>query len=756
MTRMRPTISRIANLVAGLVVFVMILHLHEGPPGVAAQTPSKVAPFADAGYISGVVTSAKGTEAGVWVIAETNDLPTKYRKIVVTDDRGRFILPDLPKANYKIWVRGYGLVDSEPVVSAPGKMLDLKALVAPNSRAAAQYYPGDYWYSLVRIPAASAFPMEIRRPATSGADQSGNFGPARDTVIQNQPEWIFDMKRGCQACHQMGNKATRELLANLGQFNSSVDAWARRIMSGQVGPQMMNSMNAFGHDRGLAMFADWTDRIAAGEVPSEPPRPMGVERNVVITLWDFDTATSFVHDVTGTDERNPVANANGMIYGPDWSAGAIAVLDPKTGAKKMVNVPLRDENDRKKLRTWSPQTIGAPSPYWGNQIVWSDPVNPMQPHMDSKGRVWFNAQTRADNPAYCKSGSNNPFTRNFPLDQLGKGVDYYDPATGEITTIDLCFGTQHSMFANDKDETLYFSLPSATGGIGWIKTRVWDETHDAEKSQGWCPAVIDYNGDGKTGAYTKANEPADPKLDRAVGGANGYGLAVNPVDGSVWYAAGVFSGASAAVPGKIIRMTPGNNPPATCMTEVYEPPFDNPGAAGKRAYFPQGIDFDTNGLVWTALTGSNDLASFDRRKCKVLNGPMATGQHCPEGWRLYPVPGPTFKGTDVKADYFYYNWVDRFNTFGLGKNVPIIDGTGSDSLIAFLPDTKKWITIRVPYPIDFYTRSVEGRIDDPNTGWKGRGLWAADEERVIWHVEGGKGATSFVAHFQLRPDPLAK
>ena len=162
-------------------------------------------------------------------------------------------------------------------------------------------------------------------------------------------------------------------------------------------------------------------------------------------------------------------------------------------------------------------------------------------------------------------------------------------------------------------------------------------------------------------------------------------------------------------------------------------------------------------MVWAALAGSNDLASFDRRKCKgPLNGPTATGQHCPEGWTLYPVPGPKFKGSEVLADSFYHNWVDRYDTLGLGKNVPIVNGTGSDSLIAFLPETKKFVTMRVPYPLDFYTRSMNGRIDDPKAGWKGRGLWAANDERVIWHVEGGKGTTTFVAHFQIRPDPLAK
>jgi len=175
------------------------------------------------------------------------------------------------------------------------------------------------------------------------------------------------------------------------------------------------------------------------------------------------------------------------------------------------------------------------------------------------------------------------------------------------------------------------------------------------------------------------------------------------------------------------------------------------------AFSTLGITIDSKGLVWAALAGSNDLASFDRSKCKgPMNGPKATGQHCPEGWTLYPVPGPYFKGTKILADSFYHNWVDRFGTLGLGNDVPIVTGTGSDSLIAFLPQTKKFITMRLPYPMGFYMRGMDGRIDDPKAGWKGRGVWTSNQERVIWHVETGKGSRSFVAHFQVRPNPLAK
>src|SRR5437660_2971698 len=109
-------------------------------------------PRAGGSEIGGVVTGANGPEAGVWVIAETKDLPTRCAKIVVTDDRGRYLIPELPKANYSVWVRGYGLVDSPKVQAAPGKILDLTAVAAPSVAAAAEYYPAIYWYSLLKVP----------------------------------------------------------------------------------------------------------------------------------------------------------------------------------------------------------------------------------------------------------------------------------------------------------------------------------------------------------------------------------------------------------------------------------------------------------------------------------------------------------------------------------------------------------------------------------------------------------------------------
>src|SRR3954463_5086308 len=104
--------------------------------------------------IKGTVTGPNGPEAGVWVIAETGDLPTKYAKVVVTDDKGRFLIPELPKASYSVWVRGYGLADSAKTQAAPGKSVNIQVSMAGSAKQAAERYPGMYWYSLLKIPAA--------------------------------------------------------------------------------------------------------------------------------------------------------------------------------------------------------------------------------------------------------------------------------------------------------------------------------------------------------------------------------------------------------------------------------------------------------------------------------------------------------------------------------------------------------------------------------------------------------------------------
>jgi hypothetical protein len=683
----------------------------------------------DADDLGGVVSSAKGPEAGVWVIAETTDLPTRFVKIVVTDDRGRYVLPDLPKANYNVWVRGYGLVDSAKVQTAPGKIVNLTGVVAPNPRAAAEFYPSGYWFSLIRVPEKSEFPGN----APGGNGISPN--------VKSQAEWIRNLKSGgCTACHQLGTKGTREMPKTLGTFQSSAAAWDRRIQSGQAGAQMSGALNQqFGRERALAMFADWTDRIAGGEVPPAPPRPQGVERNVVITQWDWADPKAYLHDEVSTDRRNPTLNANGLIYGSlELSADYLPVLDPVHHTISQVKLTVRDPNTPP-----TSATMPQPSPYWGEEAIWTSKNNVHNPMLDEKGRVWITSAVRpAANPDFCKEGSSHPSAKLYPLTNASRHLAVYDPTTKQLTHISTCFGTHHLMFADDANRTLWTS----GGGqvVGWLNTKMFDETHDEAKSQGWTALIMDTNGNGKRDAYVEPNQPVDPTKDKRYGSAF-YAVAPAP-DGSIW-------GSVLGFPGAVVRLNPGTNPPETTLVEVYEPPFKDPKTPG---YSPRGGDVDRNGVYWTALA-SGHLASFDRRKCKgPLNGPTATGQHCPEGWTLYPEPLPQLKGvTDSgSAEASYYTWVDWHDTLGLGANVPIDTGNASEGLLV-LKDGK-WIVLRVPYPMGFYTKWMDGRIDDAKAGWKGRGLWATVSTRTPFHMETGKGTTSKVMHFQLRPDPLAK
>jgi hypothetical protein len=675
--------------------------------------------------LGGVVTSANGLEAGVWVIAETTELPTRMAKIVVTDDQGRYVIPDLPGTNYSVWVRGYGLVDSPKMQTTPGKILNLTAVTAPNPAAAAQYYPAIYWYSMLKIP-----------------DQSQFSGPQRD---KNMPEnmtaqwqWLNTIKTtGCMSCHALGTIGTRTIPKELGQFESSGDAWERRIQSGQAMTQMVNVINRLDPQLAFQLFGDWTDRIAKGELPfAQPQRPQGVERDIVLTLWDWSRPTAYLHDEISTDRRKPTINANGKLYGTtEESTDFLPILDPMSNSATEVKHPVRDPNTPS-----SKANPMEPSPYWGAEPVWDSQTSTHNPMMDEKGRVWITARVRPPaNPDFCKKGSDHPSAQVFPLAEANRHLSMYDPTTGKFTLISTCFPTHHLVFAEDTNNTLWTSAGGAqTPVFGWLDRKMFEETGDEQKSQGWSPFVLDTNGNGKRDDYVEPGQPVDPAQDKRVV-AGLYSVAVSPVDGTVW-------GTSLGSPGYVVRINPGPDPTHTALAEVYEPPF--PG------YGPRGGDIDRNGVFWASLA-SGHLASFDRKKCKVLNGPTAIGKHCPEGWTLYPFPGPQFKDVaeSGSAEASYYTWVDQFDTFGLGKNVPIATGNLNDALLALVDG--KFVTLRVPYPIGYYTKWMDGRIDDPNAGWKGKELWTTTSTRAMFHLETGKGTLPKVVRFQLRPDPLA-
>jgi hypothetical protein len=709
---------------AATIVFAVVLAA--APARLSAQQTTAGAVRIGDNDLDGTVSSANGPEAGVWVIAETTDLPTKFAKIVVTDDRGRYVMPDLPKANYNVWVRGYGLVDSPKVQTAPGKIVNLAATVAPNAAAAAQYYPAVYWYSMLKIPDKSQF---------SGPQRDENM-PENLTI---QSQWVNIIKTtNCIACHAIGTIGTRTIPKELGHFNSSAEAWERRIQSGQAMTGMVNAINRLDSKLAFQFFGDWTDRIAKGELPfAQPPRPQGAERNVVLTLWDWSRPTAYLHDEISTDRRKPTLNPNGKLYGTtEESTDFIPILDPVHNTVTEVKHPVRDPKTPS-----SKDSPMAPSPYWGEAPIWDSQTSMHNPMMDEKGRVWITARVRPPaNPDFCKKGSDHPSAKEFPLDEANRHLSMYDPATGKFTLISTCFPTHHLIFAEDANNTLWTSAGGPqTPVVGWLNRKLFEETGDEQKAQGWTPLVLDTNGNGKRDDYVEPNQPVDPTKDKRVV-AGLYSVAVSPVDGTVW-------GTSLGYPGYVVRVDPGPDPTHTALAEIYEPPF--PG------YGPRGGDIDRNGVFWASLA-SGHLASFDRKKCKVLNGPTATGKHCLEGWTLYPFPGPQFKDVaeSGSAEASYYTWVDQFNTFGLGNNVPIATGNMNDALLALVDG--KFVVLRVPYPIGYFTKWMDGRIDDPDAGWKGKELWTTYSTRAMFHLETGKGTLPKVVRFQLRPDPLAR
>jgi hypothetical protein len=375
--------------------------------------------------IGGVVRSAAGVEAGVWVIAETESLGTRFARIVVTDDEGRYVVPDLPAAEYELWVRGYGLADSVKVPGSPGDRIDLIATTAEDPATAASVYPAAYWYSMLDLPSE----QEV-------ADIPGG--------MNNYLMWIKNM--GCVGCHQMGQASTRTLPPMLDNIDSSQQAWARRISSGQAGGNMIRLAADSLKGVPIKYLADWSDRIAAGELPAaQPSRPSGLERNVVATVRDWSNEKAYMHDLSGTDRRNPTVNGYGPLFGaPELSTDEMPILNPVTNTAAVFHVPVRDED----TPTTNDDPVVAPSPYWGSEAIWDSQSNIHNPMLDQDGRVWLTARIRGpENPDFCREGSDHPSAQVFPTERTSRHLAMIDPKNMEYTFIDTCFSTHHLQFA---------------------------------------------------------------------------------------------------------------------------------------------------------------------------------------------------------------------------------------------------------------------------------------------------------------------
>jgi hypothetical protein len=628
-----------------------------------------------------VVNAASGkAEAGIWVIAETK-LAVPYRKIVVTDDQGRFLLPDLPAASYDVWVRGYGLKDSAKTNAERGSQVKLQVSNAASPQEAAKIYPAAYWTSLIHPPSKEELPQGY----------------------QSQEHWLAALRGGCNQCHQLGMPTMRgfttpELWEFFIKKNSGMNAAADRLGRGLL-------------EKALA---DWATRIKAGEVPQAPPRPTGIERNFVVTQWDWAAADSFIHDNISTDKRNPTLYANGIVYGADRAGGGrLWALDPVKNTLEMFPVEGRTTQglDRKIDYYHSTDTAEEGGRAGVRQPgTWMpSPHNPM---LNERGELWMTQPVRApgseNNPKWAASTVAldiiDPAAKEIAAKALasrshGMQLGYFDTKTHKFVGVDTSYNTHHLQF--DWEGRIW----SDGDVLGMLDTTKLDRN----------------NVEGTEAAAQKAWMRVDTKAGRVIP-TSGYATGVNPVDGTIWVPVPTVDGPQ----NKIFMLDP--------KTQKYtDYPLPLPGRLS------HGVDFTTDGNVWFSA-GSGHLGRIDRKTGKFT---------------FWELPGAKFAGTGKETgstEYPYFMWVDQFDTLGMGKDTIIVTGTTSDSMLIFDPRKETWTVFRLPYPMPFYTRGLDGRIDNPNAGWKGRGIWTSFNSYLPKFSETKLG---YLNHIQYRPNPLA-
>jgi len=626
----------------------------------------------DKSSVGGVVVNTNGgkPEAGVWVIAETKSLPAPFRKIVVTDEQGRFLVPDMPAGSYELWVRGYGLRDSERTKVSLGGQVKLQVSSAATPQEAAKIYPASTWVAMIHPPAKDELPKEY----------------------VTQEHWLTQLRGGCNQCHQLGMAATRRY-TNADDWDS---VWQRNAGMNQAADKL-------GRQLLEKVLVDWANRIQAGEVPPMPARPTGMERNFVVSQWDWGAPESFFHDVTSTDKRNPTLYANGKVYGADRTGGGrLWVLDPTKNTVEPLMVQPRISKG-----------YSTKADYYHDRESADDwMASPHNPMLDEHGRVWMTQPTRPpgveNNPKWSASTvateSMDPAELQVAAKILtarnhGMQLGYYDTKTNKFVGVDTSYSTHHLQF-------------------DW-QGRIWT---DGDTLGMLDTTKIDLNNvEGTEAAAQKAWMRVDMDTQKAIP-TGGYATAVSPIDGVVWLSVPEANGPQ----NKLWSLDPKTR-------KFRDYPLPLPGR------FSHGIDFSSDGNVWISAE-SGHLGRLDPKTGKFT---------------FWDLPGPKFTGTGMETgstEAPYFLWVDQFDTLGLGKDTVIVTGTTSDAMLIFDPRKESWSVFHMPYPIPFYTRGLDGRIDDAKTGWKGRGIWATYSSYMPKFTE-NRSAT--INHIQYRPNPLA-
>ena len=444
-----------------------------------------------------------------------------------------------------------------------------------------------------------------------------------------------------------------------------------------------------------------------------------------------------------TDKRNPTVNANGPVFGqPEYSMDAFPILDPKTNTAVEHPAPIRDPDMHEMAGPGHAAMLTplGPSAYWGTEKIWTSHFNNHNATLDDKGRVWMTAAFRdqKNEPSFCKKGSDHPSAKLAPLNESSRMLTVYDPKTQKAEFVDTCFTTHHLNFASDANNTLWTSSGGGGGVVGWVNTKVWDETPRRGQGARLDCARSRHQRERQAGRIYRA----EPTFRRHQGSPRRAGFLCGD---------GQSEG----------RVRVGYDPEQSRCHRAHQPWLEPAGDCDlgnlqctPAGFGPRGGDIDSNGVVWVSLGSGHMGASTaaNARARSMVRKRLATS--APKAGLSTSILVRALMGSATNsAESSYYSWVDQHNTFGLGNDVPLSTANLTDGLVA-LKDGQM-ISLRVPYPMGFYAKGLDGRIDDPNAGWKGRGLWASSGDRAPWQTEGGKGNKPMAVHFQLRPDPLA-
>ena len=373
--------------------------------------------------------------------------------------------------------------------------------------------------------------------------------------------------------------------------------------------------------------------------------------------------------------------------------------------------------------------------FWGAEGIWTSRSDVHNPMFDGQGRLWVTARVRPPaTPAYCRAGSSHPSAKRFPIETSVRQVAMYDPKTKDISYINTCFDTHHLMFAEDANNTLWFN-GYGSQVLGWINTKMFDETHDEVKSQGWTGLILDTNGNGKRDAFVKPNQPIDPSKDKQIDDAL-YTAQPAP-DGSIW-------GSVLGVPGAIIRVNPGPNPTETALAERYEVPWNDSNAT---------VDTRRAGWMWIVTGGVG--RNRKRSPCKLRPSQVQStaqrteghGQHCAEGWpSMQSIPQSRTSRTRARRRSYFAWWISSTARLGRTRDC---NGNESDGFLALKDGKLGCSAFRTRWELQ---QRLDGRIDDRTAAGKGEDLSTVSTEPVAMET----GRARAMVMLPASTDPLAK